>query len=78
MQWKKVEDEFPPVGVFVLTICGGCSWPNVKAQELLKGNEKHGQNPSLFYWSSGNDFTEVTHWAELPPLPERPAEAKKS
>lgn len=75
MQWKKIDDEFPPVGEFVITVCGGQNWPNLKAQELLKGSYIHGQDPSLFYWSSGDDFNEVTHWAVLPQLPgQSPAE----
>ena len=71
MEWKRIADEFPPIGKRILTfkyLAPG--EPCIQTDELRTGHGPQ-QDPALYYWNSGDDFNEVTHWAEFPNLPDQ-------
>lgn len=69
MEWIAVSDKWPPVGEWILTACAGKDWPDMQTNALREGDGKLGRKPGLYYWDSGDDFDDVTHWAKLPAMP---------
>ena len=67
IEWHKVSDIFPPTGKKILTLVQ-LDGPYIQSDELRPGFAAN-QDPELYYWQSGQDFDEVTHWAEMPDVP---------
>lgn len=69
--WTAMADQWPPVGEWVLTACADSGWPNMTANRLNEGDGTHGRERGLYFWNSGDDFDDVTHWQPLPPMPNK-------
>lgn len=69
IEWTAVSDQWPPFEVWILTFCARKDWPDMQTNALRVGSGKCGRQPGLYYWDSGDDFFEVTHWAPLPKVP---------
>lgn len=70
--WIVVSEKRPPIGEWILTACAKKDWPCMKTNALREGDGKLGREIGLYYWDSGDDFDDVTHWQPLPPMPPMP------
>lgn len=60
--WQPITDgEYPPVNEWIMTKCADKSWPDIRSNQLRRANDG-----SCYVWASGDDFSDITHWAPLP------------
>ena len=71
--WIAMADNWPAIGEWVLTANAKSDWPCVVSNRLVKGDGVHGREVGLFYWDSGDDFDDVTHWQPMPQMPSKEA-----
>lgn len=70
IDWIKTEYKQPPIGEYVLTAHGNSNYPTIQTDRLnFGGKYNYTPDDGLLYWDSGADYGEVTHWAELPNIP---------
>lgn len=69
IDWIKITDGQPPIGVSVLTCKGDGDFRYLATDALNFGSAERYSKPDLLYWDSGSDYDEITHWAVLPNMP---------
>jgi len=68
INWIKLSNKQPPVGLYVLTYAKDTGYPSLESDKLIYSNHLDHALDAL-EWASERDLDAVSHWAYLENLP---------